>query len=263
MTDRTQPVLEAHGLSKSFAVRSHSLKRQRRLAVADASFVLRAGASLGLIGESGSGKSTLAKLILGILEPDSGELRLCGKPAHPWKYEERHLFRHIQPVFQHPQRALNPRKRIVDLLEGPLRQLTALNAQERSLRIQQSLEQVGLDQRFLSRLPHQLSGGQAQRIAIARALCLNPEVLVFDEALASLDVLNQLSVLKLLIHLKNTQARSFFFISHDLGVVQRLCDDVLVMHQGRIVEAGPCATVLVNPTHPYTAELLRAAPRLC
>ena len=254
------PVLEAKAVSKTYLDR-HWLRPTREVAaVSDVSLIVRKGQTLGLVGESGSGKSTLARCIARLVEPSSGEIRLggtdiAGMPARAL----RPLRRRVQVVFQDPYRSLNPRRSVGEaLIEGPLNYgVPRAQALERARRL---MELVRMDPQALSRYPHQFSGGQRQRICIARALAVEPDLLVADEPVSALDVSVQAQVLDLLEEIRRRLELAVLFITHDLRVAAQVCDEVAVMREGRVVEHGPAAEVLVRPRHPYTQALIAAAP---
>jgi peptide/nickel transport system ATP-binding protein len=247
------PVVEFRNVSLKYSSRRGLLGRQvvEVDAVRDASFSVRPGEFVGIVGESGSGKSSIARLLMGLEKPTSGEVLIDGKdPAG-----------HIQIVFQDPQSALNPRRSVLRLItqafEAPGR---ARSAQERLRRAGELLRETGLPEDCLSRFPSQLSGGQRQRVNIARALCITPKLLVADEIVSGLDVSVQAQMMNLLLRLGDTLGVALLFISHDLSVIRYLCPRVLVMHRGRIVEAGDTAEIFASPRHPYTRTLLAAVP---
>lgn len=211
-------------------------------AVEDVSLDIRKGEVLGLVGESGSGKSTLGKMLLGLIKPDYGEIRFEGA-------ENKNLFRKIQMIFQDPYSSLNPRMRIEDILAEPTRIHGLPN------RVDELLRLVALPPEAKKRYPHEFSGGQRQRIGIARALALNPELLICDEPLSSLDVSIQSQIMKLLLTLKNELGLTLLFISHDLRVVRAIADRIAVMKNGKIVEIGDAEILCENPQHPYTRAL--------
>lgn len=219
--------------------------RKRVQILHDVSFSMEEGEILGLVGESGSGKSTLAKAILDMVPDKSGTI-LCGDP-------------HPQMVFQDPYGSLNPAKTIGWILEEPLKNRGRMPKEERRKKAVEMLSHVGLDEKFLARRPGELSGGQRQRICIAAALMLRPKLLIADEPVSALDVTIQAQVLKLLYSLKQEFGLSILFISHDLRVVYQLCDRVMIMQGGRIVEAGKSDEIYFEPQHPYTKRLLAAA----
>jgi peptide/nickel transport system ATP-binding protein len=221
---------------------------------------VESGESLGIVGESGSGKTSLGRTLLRLHRPTAGRLRFDGEDITDWSADRlRPLRAHMQIIFQDPLSALNPRQRIGDILAQPLlafgRAPDRKTARRASLAL---LEQVGLPLDFAQRYPHELSGGQRQRVGIARAIALKPRLIVADEIVSGLDVSTQAQILVLLKALKQREA--LIFISHDLSVVRVLCDRVVVMNRGRIVESGPCEQVFANPQHEYTKSLLRAIP---
>ncbi|MFT4037966.1 MAG: ABC transporter ATP-binding protein [Thermomicrobiales bacterium] len=231
-------------------------------AVDGVSLELAAGETLAVVGESGCGKSTLSSCIIGLQEPDAGEIRLDGKalPARA-SARPREMRRQIQVVFQNPDTALNPAHTIAEIVGRPVRLFTGLSdSREVRARVEQLLASVNLDSSFLDRYPAQLSGGQKQRVGIARALAGRPSVVVCDEPVSALDVSIQATVLNLLQDLQEEEAYSYIFISHDLSVVRYLADRVAVMYLGQIMEAGTTEQVFSPPHHPYTEALLSAAP---
>lgn len=224
---------------------------------------IRAGASVGLVGESGSGKTTLARIAAGLLDPGEGRVQWCGRDVRALAAADRRAYRRgVQYVFQNPQTALNPRRRLGAILDDTLCGLTTLKRPQRQARIRQVAAQAGVDTTLLGRFAHQLSGGQAQRVAIARALLGSPRLVILDEPVSALDVSLQAQILALLADLRARHGLAYLFISHDLAVVERLCEDICVMHQGRIVEAGTRAAVLGEPRAAYTRRLLDAVPRM-
>lgn len=231
------------------------------------SFALQAGRSLGVVGESGSGKSTLARLVMALDRPTAGSVELMGQDLHRLGSQQlRAARRHFQMVFQDPYASLDPRMRVERIVAEPLAHLGPPDAPAgreavRAL-VQATLEQVGLRARDLDKYPHEFSGGQRQRIAIARALVTRPRLIVADEPVSALDVSVQAQVLNLMQDLQRELGLSYLFISHDLAVVQHLCDEVIVLHQGEIVERGAPHKLFHAPEHPYTQALVRAVPRL-
>jgi peptide/nickel transport system ATP-binding protein len=218
---------------------------------------LRRGETLGIVGESGCGKSTLARMLVGLDSPSSGEIRLFGE-AMPAGSSS--LAKTIQYVFQDPIASLNPRKTIGQILEAPLLHLGTLDKSARRQRILELVEAVGLVPDHLQRYPHEFSGGQAQRIGIARALAPQPEILVLDEPVSALDVSIQAQILTLLQQLKEEFNLSYLFISHDLSVVESISDRVGVMYFGRFVEKADARALFSQPRHPYTELLINSAP---
>ncbi|MDI2125669.1 ABC transporter ATP-binding protein [Yinghuangia seranimata] len=252
------PVLEATGISVVHRTRSGPLH-----AVTDVSLSLEARRTLALVGESGSGKSSIAKAVLHLPPPTSGTVRLDGTDLAALSARElRGLRPRMQMVFQDPLSSLNPRRRVRDIVAEPLDAHPGTPPKGgRDARVDELLDAVGLPgDLFADRRPTQLSGGQAQRVAIARALAAEPRVLIADEAVSALDVSAQATVLNLLRGLTETLGLAGLFISHDLGVVRAVSDDVAVLYLGRLCEEGPTEDVLAAPTHPYTAALLAAVP---
>jgi peptide/nickel transport system ATP-binding protein len=259
--DTTEPVvLEANELGKVYRERSFLGKAREVVAAENVTLTLRKGRTLGIVGESGSGKSTVARCIVRLIDPTSGGVRLAG---HEISILTRRLLqphrKRIQIVFQDPYRSLNPRLSVGEsIAEGPVNYGTPRS--QALARARELLELVGLPPDSISRFPHQFSGGQRQRIAIARALALDPDVLVADEAVSALDVSVQAQVLDLLDEIQRRLGIAILFITHDLRVAAQICDDVVVMQKGRIVEQGPAGDVLTAPKQDYTRALLDAAP---
>jgi len=230
-------------------------------AVQGVDFQVRKGETLGIVGESGCGKSTLAKLLVGLQKPSEGDVFLGGQKVHdPAVFERRALARRVQYVFQDPLSSLNPRKTIRQILEAPLIHLLGMAEAARREKLTEIMDAVSLRPEFLERYPHEFSGGQAQRIGIARALAAMPEILVLDEPVSALDVSVQAQVLNLLDQLKAQFDLTYVFISHDLAVVESVSDRVLVMYFGRVVEEGRAEDLFRHPLHPYTRLLLSSAP---
>ncbi len=224
---------------------------------------LRAGEVLGLVGESGCGKSTLARLVAGLIAPSSGEVLYRGADIAQYGPAERRAWRpRVQMVFQDPFASLNPRMRVAQIIAQGPRFHSLVSRRELPEYAQQALEAVGLPAAAAQRYPHQFSGGQRQRIALARALAMKPELLVCDEPVASLDVSVQAQVLNLFSELRERLKLTYLFVSHDLGVVNHLCDRVAVMYLGRIVESASTDTLFERPRHPYTQALLAEVPRI-
>ncbi len=249
-------LLQVDGLQ----VRFGSAKRPLR-AVDSLSFDLQHGESLGLVGESGCGKSTTARAIVGLAKIHAGSITLEGRSVTTAKERARERMpQRVQMVFQDPYGSLNPRMTAFDLVTEPLRIAAKLAKHERRIEATRLMLQVGLDPRFLNRYPHEFSGGQRQRIGIARALALDPKLVLLDEPVSALDVSIQAQVLNLLARLREERGLSYLFIAHDLAVVRHLCDRVAVMYLGRIVEVGAKRAVFAAPRHPYTRALLSAVP---
>jgi len=260
----TTPLLSVDGLVKHFPVGKRASGGRSLLhAVDDVSFTIGEGETVGLVGESGCGKSTLVKLITRLLDPTAGEIVFAGEnvaslPARDFARSA--LRARIQKVFQDPTDSLNPRFTAFDLIADPLRRMRGLSGEALRAGVEAAAADVALPHPLLTRYPHQLSGGQKARIGIARAIALEPALLVLDEPTAALDVSVQAVILHLLAELKDRLGMSYLFVSHDLNVVRLLCDRVLVMYLGRIVESGPAEEVFRAPKHPYTQALVAAAP---
>jgi oligopeptide/dipeptide ABC transporter ATP-binding protein len=230
-------------------------------AIDGVSFHVPPGGALALVGESGCGKSSTARCIARLEEADAGSIRLDGVELRALSGAELlPMRRRLQMVFQDPYSSLDPRMRVLELVEEPLRIHGLGNARQRRLRALEWIEAVGLSAEQALRLPHEFSGGQRQRIGIARALILEPEYLLLDEPVSALDVSIQAQIVNLLAELRERFRLGYLFISHDLGVVRTLCESVAVMYLGRIVESGPTEAVFRSPAHPYTQALLSASP---
>jgi dipeptide transport system ATP-binding protein len=257
-------VLEAVDLKKTYSVSRGMFHKAKDLrAVNGVSFKLQAGRTLAIVGESGCGKSTLARQITLIEHPTSGQLLVDGIDAtDPTPAARRALRRTVQMVFQNPYGSLNPRRTIGAALAEPLIVNTGMTRAERQAAVVAMLTKVGLRPEHADRYPHMFSGGQRQRIAIARALMLRPRILVADEPVSALDVSVQAQVLNLLMDLQDEMGLAMVFISHDLGVVRFVADDVLVMYLGLPVEHAPAAALFETPRHPYTRALLAARPKI-
>jgi len=230
-------------------------------AVDDVSLEVPRGRTVGIVGESGSGKSTLAKMMVGLLTATSGEIRLDGRDVAVLLGEDRRaLYRRVQMVFQDPLGSLNPRKTVRQILEAPLAKLEGLAPAARRERIKELMGLVRLRGEFADRYPHEFSGGQSQRIGIARALAAGPELIVLDEPVSALDVSVQAQILALLADLQARLNLTYVFISHDLAVVETIASEVAVMQRGKIVERGSRADIFAKPQHEYTRLLLSSIP---
>lgn len=247
-------LLEAEHLTKVFAQRG----KEPFKAVDDVSFSLQAGETLGIVGESGSGKSTLAKMITRLTDITEGILKFQGKDITKLKQRQlKDVYGKIQMVFQNPVGSFDPRRTLGDGIGESLRN-RGMKKTEVAKRVKELLEQCGLDEEFAGRYPHEVSGGQCQRAAIARALAIEPKVLICDEATSSLDVTIQKQIMELLEDLKDTHGLSFIFICHNLALVQSFCDKVLVLSEGKVVENGKSDDIINEPQEAYTKKLVDA-----
>jgi oligopeptide transport system ATP-binding protein len=257
-------VLEVTNLQKYFPVNSGPFSRTKSYvkAVEDATFTVQQGEALGIVGESGSGKSTLAKAVLRLIEPTGGSVKLEGRELTTLPEREMNKLRaRMAMVFQDPYSSLNPRMTVFETVAEPLTIHGVASGKEAQRRVKELIELVGLREEHLFRFPHEFSGGQRQRIGIARALALNPKLLVLDEPTSALDVSVQAQVLALLKQLQKELGLTYVFISHDLGVIRYICDRVAVMYLGRIVETGSVERIFQSPSHQYTRALLDAIPQ--
>ena len=258
------PLLDVRGLVKEFAPRATLFGRRASVrAVDDVSFAIAAGETFGLVGESGSGKTTTGRCILRLIEPTEGVITFNGVDVRSLDGDAlSRTRRNFQIVFQDPYSSLNPRMRVGQIVEEPLVIHRIGDARERAERVRALFELVGLDPSAIAKYPHEFSGGQRQRIGLARALALEPSLVVADEPVSALDVSVQAQVVNLLLDLQERLGLTYLFIAHDLRLVRQVCRRVAVMYRGRIVELATAQQVFDAPAHPYTRALLSAIPQL-
>jgi len=258
----TEPLLSVRDLSKTFRVGSLANRREVQ-AVRGVSFDIPAGSTLGLVGESGSGKSTTGRAIARLIEPTGGVVRFDGADVGPLRGRAlKEWRRSVGFVFQDPYGSLDSRMTVQQILSEPLRVHSVADRRERRTRAEELVDEVGLSKSALEKYPHEFSGGQRQRLAIARALALRPRLIIADEPVSALDVSVQAQILNLFNELQQRHGLAYLFISHDLDVVDFISERIAVMYLGEIVEHGAADEVLAKPAHPYTQALLEAAPRL-
>jgi len=268
-------LVEVDGVSKSYARRT-GFRTEQQAVVREVSFRIEAGETLGLVGESGSGKTTVARMILGLVKPTAGAVRVDGIDVASASRAELHgLRRQMQPVFQDPYAALNPRMKVLEIVTEPWLihgstsgaasvSKTEVGAKPAPLRLRaiELLKETGLDESALDRYPHEFSGGQRQRINIARALALRPKLLILDEPVSALDVSVGAQIVNLLVRLQREQGLTYLFISHSMPLVRYLCTRIAVMERGRLVEMGEAEALCAHPQEAYTRQLLAATPEL-
>ncbi|MFZ2102654.1 MAG: oligopeptide/dipeptide ABC transporter ATP-binding protein [Oricola sp.] len=255
----TEPVLSTRGLGRVFRVRGHHGMAELH-ALSDIEIACHAGRSLGILGESGCGKTTLNRILLMLDRPSSGEVAFRGKPLGMLTPQERRDYRRsVQPVFQNPFSSLNPRMTIRRIVAEPLEASTGMSRADIRKRVDEVLSAVGLSPEDGARYPGQFSGGQRQRIAIARAISSSPQLLLLDEPVSSQDISIRAQILNLLKELQEDFGMGSVFVSHDLATVRFMCDEVIVIYLGRVVEQGPVGKICETPDHPYTRALLAAA----
>ena len=249
--------ISIENLSKTFHTNMGDVQ-----AVSDVSFSLQKGSIVGLVGESGSGKTTLGRCILRLIEPSSGSVKLEGNNLLELSNKKlREIRKRMQIIFQDPFSSLNPRMRIKDIIAEGIKVHDKLSSEnERFNRVAELMEEVGLQSDQMSRYPHEFSGGLRQRVGIARALAVNPEFIVADESVSALDVSVQAQILNLMLSLRDKHNLTILFIAHDLSVVEYLCDEVVVLYLGKVVESGNVKDIYSNPQHPYTRALMSAVP---
>ncbi|SIN76374.1 ABC transporter ATP-binding protein [Vannielia litorea] len=264
----SEPVLEIRGLNKQFPIGGGFFRKPTETvrAVEGISFDVHRGEAFGIVGESGSGKTTLGRCIMRILAPSAGEMRFRDKSGEVVDLVSadnealRRVWQKVRMVFQDPQSSLNPRLRVIDLIGQSLKKSEGLTGTALAERVSDLLEQVGLRREFLHRYPNAFSGGQRQRLGIARALATSPEVIIADEAVSALDVSIQAQTLNLLQDLQDELGLTYVFIAHDLAVVEHFCDRIAVMYRGQVVELSETDELFARPKHPYTRSLLEAVP---
>ena len=256
-------MLEIKDLKKTFPISGGIFtKKQNLIAIEDINFSLNSGETLGIVGESGCGKSTLGRCILQLLKPDAGQIIWLGDEltSLSWKKMREHR-KELQIIFQDPLASLNPRLTVGEIISDPLKTLMPeLDQKQRKEKVLKMMQMVGLLPEMISRFPHEFSGGQAQRIGIARALITGPKLIVCDEPVSALDLSVQAQILNLLSDLKDEFKLTLVFISHDLSVVRHVSDRIMVLYLGRMVELAPSSELYDDPKHPYTKALLKAVP---
>jgi oligopeptide transport system ATP-binding protein len=260
----SETLLEVTDLVKHFPIKRGILidrEVDQVRAVDGISFSIERGETLGLVGESGSGKSTACRAVLNLIKPTSGSVRFEGQEiAGLSRRRMRPLRRQMQMIFQDPYASLNPRKRIGQIVGDPLRRQGVASGAELRRRVNELLDRVGLSSEHYNRFPHEFSGGQRQRIGIARALALQPKLVIADEPVSALDVSIQAQIVNLLDDLQDEFGLTYLFVAHDIGIVRHISDRIAVMHDGKIVEQGSADQVCEHPSHPYTKKLLEAVP---
>ncbi len=259
------PILKIENLKKHFPIRKGLLLREvgQVKAVDGVSFQVNQGETLGLVGESGCGKSTLGRTIIRLYEPTAGKIEFQGGDFSKLKGETlRKTRQNLQMIFQDPYASLDPRMTVSQILQQPFKIHGLYSPKERTEKVKRLLEVVGLKPSHINRYPHEFSGGQRQRISIARSIALNPSLIIADEPVSALDVSIQAQILNLLKDLQEQLKLTYIFISHDLSVIEHVCDKVAVMYLGRIVEMASRDEIFANPKHPYTQALIQAKPRV-
>jgi cationic peptide transport system ATP-binding protein len=247
-------LLEVKDLSKTFTTRTGLFGKKEKQAVKPITFSLEAGETIGLIGQNGSGKSTLAKMIAGAIEPSSGQILVNGEELEHKDYSTRCKL--IRVIFQDPNTSLNPRIQIGRILEGPLKRNTAMPKEAREMRVAQTLRRVGLLPEHAHFYPQMLATGQKQRVCIARALILQPSIIIADQALIGLDMAMRSQIINLLLELQEEMGVSFIYVSQHIGMIKHITDNILVMDNGGVVEAGNTLDIIDNPKHSVTQKLV-------
>ncbi|GAB1158506.1 ATP-binding cassette domain-containing protein [Paenibacillus illinoisensis] len=255
-------LLEVEGLKIHFPIRGGLIKREigSIKAVDDVSFSIEQGQTYGLVGESGSGKTTTGRAVIGLNHVTAGRILFNGKDIAKERRKDRQLQRDVQMIFQDPYSSLNPKKRVIDIIAEPLRNYERLTATEEKRQVRDLLEKVGLSPESIYKYPHEFSGGQRQRIGIARAIALKPKLIIADEPVSALDVSVQAQVLNFMQEIQKELNLTYLFISHDLGIIRHMCDQIGIMYKGRYVEQGTTDDIFENPQHIYTKRLIAAIP---
>ncbi|WP_251035074.1 ABC transporter ATP-binding protein [Paenibacillus polymyxa] len=255
-------LLEVEGLKIHFPIRGGLLKREigSVKAVDGVSFSIQQGQTYGLVGESGSGKTTTGRAIIGLNHVTDGKILFNGKNLATERRKNRQLQRDVQMIFQDPYSSLNPKKRVIDIIAEPFRNYERLTATEEKRQVRELLEKVGLSPESIYKYPHEFSGGQRQRIGIARAIALKPKLIIADEPVSALDVSVQAQVLNFMQEIQKELNLTYLFISHDLGIIRHMCDEIGIMYKGRYVEQGTTNDIFENPQHIYTKRLIAAIP---
>ncbi|RDW15578.1 ABC transporter ATP-binding protein [Oceanobacillus chungangensis] len=255
-------ILKVNDLKVYFPIKAGIFNRtvDHVKAVDGVSFSIEQGKTYGLVGESGSGKTTTGRAVIGLESIYSGKVMFNGKDITNFGRKNSALRKDVQMIFQDPYSSLNPRKRILDIIAEPLRNFENLSMQEEKKRVQSLLEIVGLSPESILKYPHEFSGGQRQRIGIARAIAVRPKLIIADEPVSALDVSVQAQVLNFMQDIQKELNLTYLFISHDLGIVKHMCDDIAIMYKGRYVEQGTTADIFNNPQHIYTKRLVSAIP---
>lgn len=248
-------LIDVRQLRKSYHKAQGLFRHNTVVALQDVSFELKAGQTLAVVGETGSGKSTLAKLLVGIEQPDSGEILLAGQPI---RQDQRQHHQQIRYIFQDAARSLNPNQKISEILHDVLRYSTVLSTAQRDDKIAQTLKLLGLLNEHGSYYPHMFSGGQLQRVALARALILDPKVLILDEALTALDPSLRAQIVNLLLELQQNTGLAYLLITNQLRLVRHIADQTMVLHQGNCLEYGQTSDVFANPQHEYSRKLINS-----